>query len=86
MALGKRVWLNVNVLYSKSPKPQKPKGKMNRVWDMGGKRIAELDYSGTNGDNSSDAQNQDPDATAEPVSSPSLLLTNSLKFTAPSFY
>uniref|UniRef100_A0A9J7ZLA0 SRP receptor subunit alpha n=1 Tax=Cyprinus carpio carpio TaxID=630221 RepID=A0A9J7ZLA0_CYPCA len=54
---------------SKSPKPQKPKGKMNRVWDMGGKRIAELDYSGTNGDNSSDAQNQDPDATAEPVSS-----------------
>uniref|UniRef100_A0A8C1PMQ6 SRP receptor subunit alpha n=2 Tax=Cyprinus carpio TaxID=7962 RepID=A0A8C1PMQ6_CYPCA len=66
---------------SKSPKPQKPKGKMNRVWDMGGKRIAELDYSGTNGDNSSDAQNQDPDATAEPVSSPSLLLTNSLKVT-----
>uniref|UniRef100_A0A9J8BCA1 SRP receptor subunit alpha n=3 Tax=Cyprinus carpio TaxID=7962 RepID=A0A9J8BCA1_CYPCA len=52
---------------SKSPKPQKPKGKMNRVWDMGGKRIAELDYSGTNGDNSSDAQNQDPDATAEPL-------------------
>uniref|UniRef100_A0A8C1YXJ6 SRP receptor subunit alpha n=1 Tax=Cyprinus carpio TaxID=7962 RepID=A0A8C1YXJ6_CYPCA len=42
LALGKR-----------SPKPQKPKGKMNRVWDMGGKRIAELDYSGTNGDNSS---------------------------------
>ncbi|XP_052387381.1 signal recognition particle receptor subunit alpha-like [Carassius gibelio] len=51
---------------SKSPKPQKPKGKVNRVWDMSGKRIAELDYSGTNGD-SSDAQNQDPDATAAPL-------------------
>uniref|UniRef100_A0A672PE55 SRP receptor subunit alpha n=1 Tax=Sinocyclocheilus grahami TaxID=75366 RepID=A0A672PE55_SINGR len=54
------------VLYSKSPKPQKPKGKVNRVWDMSGKSIGELDYSGTNGNNSSDAQNQDPDATAEP--------------------
>uniref|UniRef100_A0A673MV34 Signal recognition particle receptor subunit alpha-like n=2 Tax=Sinocyclocheilus rhinocerous TaxID=307959 RepID=A0A673MV34_9TELE len=52
---------------SKSPKPQKPKGKANRVWDMSGKSIGELDYSGTNGNNSSDAQNQDPDATAEPL-------------------
>ncbi|XP_016093160.1 signal recognition particle receptor subunit alpha-like isoform X1 [Sinocyclocheilus grahami] len=52
---------------SKSPKPQKPKGKVNRVWDMSGKSIGELDYSGTNGNNSSDAQNQDPDATAEPL-------------------
>ncbi|XP_016318791.1 signal recognition particle receptor subunit alpha-like isoform X2 [Sinocyclocheilus anshuiensis] len=52
---------------SKSPKPQKPKGKMKRVWDMSGKSFGELDYSGTNGDNFSDAQNQDPDATAEPL-------------------
>uniref|UniRef100_A0A8C2HCQ8 SRP receptor subunit alpha n=1 Tax=Cyprinus carpio TaxID=7962 RepID=A0A8C2HCQ8_CYPCA len=58
------------LLYSKSPKPQKPKGKANRVWDMSGKSIGELDYSGANGNNSSDAQNQDPDAIAEPVSSP----------------
>uniref|UniRef100_A0A673FZQ5 SRP54-type proteins GTP-binding domain-containing protein n=1 Tax=Sinocyclocheilus rhinocerous TaxID=307959 RepID=A0A673FZQ5_9TELE len=65
--------------YSKSPKPQKPKGKMKRVWDMSGKSFGELDYSGTNGDNSSDAQNQDPDATAEPVSSPLLLLTKTKK-------
>ncbi|XP_016105779.1 signal recognition particle receptor subunit alpha-like [Sinocyclocheilus grahami] len=27
---------------SKSPKPQKPKGKMKRVWDMGGKSFGEL--------------------------------------------
>lgn len=52
---------------SKSPKPQKPKGKVKRVWDMGGKSLGELDYSGTNGNSSSDAQNQDPDATAEPL-------------------
>ncbi|XP_042599474.1 signal recognition particle receptor subunit alpha-like isoform X2 [Cyprinus carpio] len=52
---------------SKSPKPQKPKGKANRVWDMSGKSIGELDYSGANGNNSSDAQNQDPDAIAEPL-------------------
>ncbi|XP_051579817.1 signal recognition particle receptor subunit alpha-like isoform X2 [Myxocyprinus asiaticus] len=47
---------------SKSPKPQKPKGKANRVWDMGGKSTGHLDYSGTNGNNSSDTQTQDKDA------------------------
>ncbi|XP_050990827.1 signal recognition particle receptor subunit alpha [Labeo rohita] len=52
---------------SKSPKPQKPKGKANRVWDMSGRSTGDLDYSGTNGNNFSDAQNQDPDATVEPM-------------------
>lgn len=53
---------------SKSPKPQgKPKGKVNRVWDMGGKSSGELDYSGTNGNNSNDAKSEDNDATAEPA-------------------
>ncbi|XP_067245792.1 signal recognition particle receptor subunit alpha [Chanodichthys erythropterus] len=52
---------------SKSPKPPKPKGKEKRVWDMGGRNTGELDYSGTNGNNSSDAQNQDYEASAEPL-------------------
>ncbi|CAM4576911.1 unnamed protein product [Leuciscus chuanchicus] len=52
---------------SKSPKPQKPKGKANRVWDMGGRNTGELDYSGSNGNNYSDAQTQDHDASAEPL-------------------
>ncbi|XP_067102991.1 signal recognition particle receptor subunit alpha [Osmerus mordax] len=30
---------------SKSPKPQKPKGKENRVWVLGGSSTKELDYS-----------------------------------------
>ncbi|XP_051725473.1 signal recognition particle receptor subunit alpha [Ctenopharyngodon idella] len=51
---------------SKSPKPPKQKLKANRVWDMGGRNTGELDYSGTNG-NSSDAQNQDYEASAEPL-------------------
>lgn len=33
---------------SKSPKPQKPKGKEKRVWEMGGTSTKDLDYSGTN--------------------------------------
>lgn len=61
------------VLHSKSPKPPKPKGKEKRVWDMGGRNTGELDYSGTNGNNSNDAQNQDYEASAEPVSSPALM-------------
>jgi len=55
--------------HSKSPKPQKPKGKANRVWDMGGRNTGDLDYSGSNGNNYSDAQTQDHEASAEPVSS-----------------
>ncbi|XP_051953647.1 signal recognition particle receptor subunit alpha [Xyrauchen texanus] len=46
---------------SKSPKPQKTKEKVKRVWDMGGKSTGPLDYSGTNGNNSSDGQTQDKD-------------------------
>ncbi|XP_039503557.1 signal recognition particle receptor subunit alpha [Pimephales promelas] len=52
---------------SKSPKPQKPKGKANRVWDMGGRNTGDLDYSGSNGNNYSDAQTQDHEASAEPL-------------------
>ncbi|KAM9481126.1 signal recognition particle receptor subunit alpha isoform 1-T1 [Clarias gariepinus] len=33
---------------NKSPKPQKPKGKEKRVWEMGGTSTKDLDYSGTN--------------------------------------
>ncbi|XP_058243228.1 signal recognition particle receptor subunit alpha isoform X2 [Hemibagrus wyckioides] len=33
---------------NKSPKPQKPKGKEKRVWDMGGTSTKNLDYSETN--------------------------------------
>nr|XP_055030454.1 signal recognition particle receptor subunit alpha isoform X1 [Misgurnus anguillicaudatus] len=46
---------------SKSPKPQKPKGKVKRVWDMGGRNTGDLDYSGANGNNSGDTQTQDKD-------------------------
>ncbi|KAK7160817.1 hypothetical protein R3I93_008479 [Phoxinus phoxinus] len=52
---------------SKSPKPQKPKGKAKRVWDMGGRNTGDLDYSGSNGNNYSDAQTQDYEASAEPL-------------------
>ncbi|XP_077104490.1 signal recognition particle receptor subunit alpha [Siphateles boraxobius] len=52
---------------SKSPKPQKPKGKAKRVWDMGGRNTGDLDYSGSNGNNYSDAQTQDHEASAEPL-------------------
>lgn len=52
---------------SKSPKPQKPKGKANRVWDMGGRNTGDLDYSGSNGNNYSDSQTQDHEASAEPL-------------------
>lgn len=36
---------------TKSPKPQKPKEKQMRVWDMGGSSTKNLDYSERNGDN-----------------------------------
>ncbi|TRY88085.1 hypothetical protein DNTS_024145 [Danionella cerebrum] len=49
----------------KSPKPQKPKGKENRVWDMGGRTTGDLDYSATNGKNSSDPQTQEQDPSVE---------------------
>uniref|UniRef100_A0A3B3VA18 SRP receptor subunit alpha n=1 Tax=Poecilia latipinna TaxID=48699 RepID=A0A3B3VA18_9TELE len=38
--------------HSKSPKPPKPKGKVNRVWDNGGSSTKNLDYSNKNGETS----------------------------------
>ncbi|XP_051253575.1 signal recognition particle receptor subunit alpha [Dicentrarchus labrax] len=46
---------------SKSPKPQKPKEKQKRVWDMGGSRSEKLDYSGRNGDGSPNGGEQNPE-------------------------
>lgn len=37
--------------HSKSPKPQKPREKQMRVWDMGGSSTKDLDYT-KNGDGS----------------------------------
>ncbi|KAL4647277.1 signal recognition particle receptor subunit alpha isoform X1 [Arapaima gigas] len=39
----------------RSPKPQKPKGKEKRVWDVGNSSTKELDYSESNGRNSLEA-------------------------------
>ncbi|XP_053479185.1 signal recognition particle receptor subunit alpha isoform X3 [Ictalurus furcatus] len=50
---------------NKSPKPQKPKGKEKRVWDMGGTSTKDLDYSGTNNKNSFNNQGQDEEFPAE---------------------
>ncbi|XP_040031608.2 signal recognition particle receptor subunit alpha [Gasterosteus aculeatus] len=47
---------------TKSPKPQKPKEKQMRVWDMGGSSTKALDYSGSNGDNSENGGKQNQDA------------------------
>uniref|UniRef100_A0A3B4ZGF9 SRP receptor subunit alpha n=1 Tax=Stegastes partitus TaxID=144197 RepID=A0A3B4ZGF9_9TELE len=50
--------------HSKSPKPQKPREKQMRVWDMGGSSTKNLDYSERNGDGSSNGgeQNQEREA------------------------
>ncbi|KAA8593865.1 hypothetical protein FQN60_004699 [Etheostoma spectabile] len=48
--------------HSKSPKPQKPKEKQMRVWDMGGSSTKELDYSGRNGDGSQNGGDQNQEA------------------------
>lgn len=47
---------------TKSPKPQKPKEKQMRVWDMGGSSTKELDYSGRNGNGSPNGVEQNPEA------------------------
>ncbi|XP_037630427.1 signal recognition particle receptor subunit alpha [Sebastes umbrosus] len=49
-------------IHTKSPKPQKPKEKQMRVWDMGGSSTRELDYSGRNGDGSQNGGEQNPEA------------------------
>uniref|UniRef100_A0A3Q2YV87 SRP receptor subunit alpha n=1 Tax=Hippocampus comes TaxID=109280 RepID=A0A3Q2YV87_HIPCM len=46
---------------SKSPKPQKPKEKQRRVWEMTGSSTKDLDYSDRNGESSPDCD-QNPDA------------------------
>uniref|UniRef100_A0AAR2KEJ6 SRP54-type proteins GTP-binding domain-containing protein n=1 Tax=Pygocentrus nattereri TaxID=42514 RepID=A0AAR2KEJ6_PYGNA len=55
------------IVDSKSPKPQKPKKKENRVWEMGGTSSKDLDYSETNSNGSYSSQGQDNEAPAEPV-------------------
>lgn len=47
---------------TKSPKPQKPKEKQMRVWDMGGNSTKDLDYSGRNGDNATNGTDQNQEA------------------------
>ncbi|KAM9801334.1 signal recognition particle receptor subunit alpha [Neosynchiropus ocellatus] len=44
---------------SKSPKPQKPREKVMRVWDMGGSSTKNLDYSERNGDGSQNGDHPD---------------------------
>ncbi|XP_059187012.1 signal recognition particle receptor subunit alpha [Centropristis striata] len=46
---------------TKSPKPQKPKEKQMRVWDMGGNSTKELDYTRRNGDGSQNGGDQNQD-------------------------
>lgn len=46
------------VKQTKSPKPQKPKEKQMRVWNMDGKSSKNLDYSERNGDNASNGTDQ----------------------------
>ncbi|XP_051934426.1 signal recognition particle receptor subunit alpha [Hippocampus zosterae] len=46
---------------SKSPKPQKPKEKQRRVWEMTGSSTKDLDFSDRNGESSPDCD-QSPDA------------------------
>ncbi|CAL8360860.1 unnamed protein product [Merluccius merluccius] len=50
---------------SKSPKPQKPKEKQRRVWDMGGSKAEDLDYSHPNDNGTQKAGYQGPDAHIE---------------------
>lgn len=47
---------------SKSPKPQKPKEKQMRVWDIGGRSAKDLDYSERNGEGASNGGEQNQEA------------------------
>lgn len=47
---------------TKSPKPQKPKEKQMRVWNMGGSSTKDLDYSGRNEDNATNGTDQNQEA------------------------
>ncbi|XP_070762219.1 signal recognition particle receptor subunit alpha [Enoplosus armatus] len=52
--------------HSKSPKPQKPREKQMRVWDMGGSSTKELDYSERNGDGSQNGGEENQEAPLDP--------------------
>uniref|UniRef100_A0A3P9NCE1 SRP receptor subunit alpha n=1 Tax=Poecilia reticulata TaxID=8081 RepID=A0A3P9NCE1_POERE len=56
--------------HSKSPKPQKPKEKANRVWDNAGSSTKNLDYSSKNGEASPGEDQKNLEAQFDPVSSP----------------
>ncbi|KAL7400990.1 hypothetical protein ABVT39_021189 [Epinephelus coioides] len=47
---------------TKSPKPQKPKEKQRRVWDMGGSSTKDLDYSNNDGGSSQNGDKQNEEA------------------------
>lgn len=53
--------------HSKSPKPQKPREKQMRVWDMGGSSTKDLDYSQRNGDGSQDGGEQNQETQSDLV-------------------
>lgn len=53
--------------HSKSPKPQKPREKQMRVWDMGGNSTKDLDYSHRNGDGSQNGGKQSQEAQSDLV-------------------
>lgn len=55
---------------SKSPKPQKPKGKQNRVWNTGGRSTRDLDYSDKNGNGSPNGAEQNLEAQFDPEMQP----------------
>ncbi|XP_070684966.1 signal recognition particle receptor subunit alpha [Pempheris klunzingeri] len=52
--------------HTKSPKPQKPREKQMRVWDMGGSSTKNLDYSERNGDSSPNGGEQNNEAQTDP--------------------
>ncbi|XP_049917169.1 signal recognition particle receptor subunit alpha [Epinephelus moara] len=47
---------------TKSPKPQKPKEKQRRIWDMGGSSTKDLDYSNNDGGSSQNGDKQNEEA------------------------
>ncbi|XP_048836328.1 signal recognition particle receptor subunit alpha [Brienomyrus brachyistius] len=63
---GKKLRVNKEKT-SKSPKPQKPKGKQKRTWDNGGSSTKELDYSNSNGNSPHDATGPSGDASADVI-------------------
>lgn len=54
--------------HSKSPKPQKPREKQGRVWEMGGSSTKELDYTKKD-NNSPNGDEQHVEAQIETVRS-----------------